>query len=665
MDFGGNINSCELQDLARTIPYFGKSFIVCCDPGTDDIVMQTQVNALGKNILGFIPCAGNTTLKNTMSNVLLLNEITEKRNLKVFPGSDCPSQATKQIETATHVFGPQGLCNLKLPSPIIVGEEQNGVDFAVNAIKHAEIPITIISTGGMTDLHKILQRIPAESINKIAVISIMGGVLDLKQANAPLSALKAGKDRWAEFNVIYDPTASQSVFKVAQKLNIPVLLSTLDLTHTITFKNQQIKSLRKVNNYVAKIMSDLMGDVPAPYLKRFGKDIPQQPAHDLNASMCVFHPNLYTYERGYLAVDGEESAQTRGKTTFNPDVQGNVYVLKIPQERRAAFFKNYENDLKSYDSPTNIIKGYLYDIKSDLDIQDNVVRINRIIEKSNITGELNLAGLLITREILTTLIEIVKMQPKLQDIRMSLSNDLPNDITKMVNTITLQCEKNRSRYWSEFSGTFVMKVPFEEFTSLVKDPHASILEIGCGYGRNLNELSKKGYNNLHGVDLAEGMILRAKEEFPDLKATLTTMKTTNVPYTDKSFDAIFLVSVLTCIPDSKKQENLIMEIKRLLKPGGVLIMCDFLLSENPYRVEQYKKYQSEFTNYGTFISRRDGQETICRHHTRDHLKRLLSDFKIVNEIADDNFKSMNETQACAIRLVSTYLGENPTNALIF
>ena len=441
--FGDSVYSCELQDFVRTIPHFGKNIIVCCDPGADDVVMQAQVNALAENIIGVIPSAGNTALRYTMANALLMNEITERKDIKVYSGSDRPTQLTTQIETGVHVYGAEGLGNLKLPSPLISSEVQDGVDFAVDAIKNAKMPVTLISTGGLTDVHKILQRVAKESLGKIAAIAMMGGVLDLKQSNAPLHALEQGIPRWAEFNIIYDPSASQSVFKIAQKLKIPALLSTLDLTHTLTFKKKQVETLRKVNNYVAKVISDLMGEVPVPYLKRFGIEEPQQPAHDLNASMCIFHPSLYTYEKGYITVDGEESPSTRGKTSFNLDVDGNVFVLKVPEERRDLFFANYEDDLRVYNTPVNIVKGYLHDIRSHDDIQRHVILINEVIEVSKEIGELDLTGLLITEEIAMALVEIFKANSNLIDVRWSLPKNPSNEMIEAVNRIINQCEQNR------------------------------------------------------------------------------------------------------------------------------------------------------------------------------------------------------------------------------
>lgn len=200
-----------------------------------------------------------------------------------------------------------------------------------------------------------------------------------------------------------------------------------------------------------------------------------------------------------------------------------------------------------------------------------------------------------------------------------------------------------------------MPGPFEELEKLVRNPAAPILDFGCGYGRSLNELAGRGFNNLHGVDLSEGMIARAKQEFQALNAKLSVLTGSEVPYANQSFEAILLVSVLTCIPDSEKQRKLIDEIKRLLKPGGKLVLCDFLLSESGQYYERYEKHKKEFTNYGTFVSYRNNQTTICRHYSLEHLHELLKDFKIEYELADD-FQSMKETQARSVRFIATYQG---------
>ena len=41
-----------------------------------------------------------------------------------------------------------------------------------------------------------------------------------------------------------------------------------------------------------------------------------------------------------------------------------------------------------------------------------------------------------------------------------------------------------------------------------------VLDVGCGYGRTLDELYQMGYCNLIGIDFAESMINRGRRQFP-------------------------------------------------------------------------------------------------------------------------------------------------------
>ncbi|MDX6350223.1 MAG: hypothetical protein QOF84_5013, partial [Streptomyces sp.] len=42
------------------------------------------------------------------------------------------------------------------------------------------------------------------------------------------------------------------------------------------------------------------------------------------------------------------------------------------------------------------------------------------------------------------------------------------------------------------------------------DPHAAILDYGCGYGRTVAALEERGFDNLAGVDTSAAMIDRAR-----------------------------------------------------------------------------------------------------------------------------------------------------------
>ena len=104
----------------------------------------------------------------------------------------------------------------------------------------------------------------------------------------------------------------------------------------------------------------------------------------------------------------------------------------------------------------------------------------------------------------------------------------------------------QKEYWDSVSGKKQFTTPFhaESFSKYV-NPNDKILDVGCGYGRTLNELYHSGYRNLAGLDFSKGMIDRGKEQFPYLD--LRVKDTDEIDMPDGSVDAVILFAVLTCI----------------------------------------------------------------------------------------------------------------------
>ncbi|KRL38981.1 class I SAM-dependent methyltransferase [Liquorilactobacillus uvarum] len=193
-------------------------------------------------------------------------------------------------------------------------------------------------------------------------------------------------------------------------------------------------------------------------------------------------------------------------------------------------------------------------------------------------------------------------------------------------------------YWDSVAPTKKFTTTFDyDLIGRYVQKNFSILDIGCGYGRTLSELKELGYTDLSGLDLSDAMIERGKKVDPTLN--LGVMSNNQIKFKDNSVDAIFLLAVLTCIEKNSDQEILIKEIKRVLRPGGILIVNDFLLNDderNKKRYENFKK-QHEALPYGIF---RTDDGAVCRHHSEEHLKNLLAGFETAN-YSLTTFKTMN------------------------
>lgn len=180
---------------------------------------------------------------------------------------------------------------------------------------------------------------------------------------------------------------------------------------------------------------------------------------------------------------------------------------------------------------------------------------------------------------------------------------------------------NQKEYWNSVAEKRNFTTTFQEneFCKYV-DRNAKILDVGCGYGRTMNELYMNGYKNLVGADTAIEMINRGKREFPYLEFVESGDK---LPFDDNTFDAVILFGVLCSAVSDDAHLNLINEIKRVLKPKGIIYVNDFLINTSISYKLCYKKYEKEFGTYGVFKLNDGG---VLRHHTEKYILELLNCF---------------------------------------
>lgn len=102
---------------------------------------------------------------------------------------------------------------------------------------------------------------------------------------------------------------------------------------------------------------------------------------------------------------------------------------------------------------------------------------------------------------------------------------------------------------------------------------ASVLELGCGSGRDAAFLEANGYD-VAAVDASSGMIAEASRLHPELAGRLSCAA---VPVPDGSpllrcsFDAVFSNAMFMHIPDPELP-LVVHQIRRMLRPGGIVII---------------------------------------------------------------------------------------------
>lgn len=210
-------------------------------------------------------------------------------------------------------------------------------------------------------------------------------------------------------------------------------------------------------------------------------------------------------------------------------------------------------------------------------------------------------------------------------------------------------KENQKEYWNKAAANKEFTTPFQIdlFSEFVQEED-KILDVGCGYGRTLNELYSKGYKNLCGIDFSNKMIERGRKQFPWLNLKINEDK--KIPYEDNNFDSIILFAVLTCIVSDDEQIFLINEIKRVLKPNGILYMNDFLLNTDERNVKRYKLYKDKYDKYGVFEL---PEGAVLRHHDLNWIKSIISDFNTI-KLETVTYITMNGNKSNGF----VYLGRN-------
>src|SRR3989344_5553688 len=108
-----------------------------------------------------------------------------------------------------------------------------------------------------------------------------------------------------------------------------------------------------------------------------------------------------------------------------------------------------------------------------------------------------------------------------------------------------------------------------------------VLEVGCGSGAFVTSVARVvgKTGKVYALDIQPAMLRQlkvklTKPENQDIKnIKLILGSAYELPFEDNSLDLVYMVTVLQEIPDKKKA---LKEVRRVLKPGGILAVTEFL-----------------------------------------------------------------------------------------
>jgi len=106
-----------------------------------------------------------------------------------------------------------------------------------------------------------------------------------------------------------------------------------------------------------------------------------------------------------------------------------------------------------------------------------------------------------------------------------------------------------------------------------------VLEVGVGTGLNLPLYPRDCH--VTGVDISEEMLRKAEERVRThgmRNAKLMVMDGSKLEFPDNSFDRVIATYVISAVPDPVKT---LLEMRRVCKPSGHLVILNHFKSDNP------------------------------------------------------------------------------------
>ena len=143
------------------------------------------------------------------------------------------------------------------------------------------------------------------------------------------------------------------------------------------------------------------------------------------------------------------------------------------------------------------------------------------------------------------------------------------------NTIAADFSRTRGFLWADLH-------PLKEYA---KDVH-TVVDIGCGNGRLYQLFSHMDVNYI-GIDFSEELVAIARNRFPGARFFVSNMIKTSLQ--DSMADVIYCIAAFQHLPSREMRIQALQEMRRVLKPGGSIVMMNWNLFSDWAR----EKYESD------------------------------------------------------------------------
>ena len=167
----------------------------------------------------------------------------------------------------------------------------------------------------------------------------------------------------------------------------------------------------------------------------------------------------------------------------------------------------------------------------------------------------------------------------------------------------------------------------------------SIVDVACGTGDMMGYWRRQAHKNgvnvarIEGVDPSEGMVGVGREKFPDLSFHIA--QATELPNGDTTAD---IISISYGIRNVVERQAGLREFNRVLKPGGLVVILEFMKNENPSTLGKVRDWymNSVLPRIGGLIS----NNYEAYRYLPDSIEGFLTVAKMKQELEEAGFEML-------------------------